>query len=268
MYSLGCLSAGSCDHFAYTALKSAAPASSARCLSTRNEIQLGRYEYWIVTSAVSPCHRYSSEFDDCGSIQPVPVVPMTTSTSRDQASVRSSSLTASLARSSAVGALSTPTYTRMGSSAGSPVNSWMAAASGPRPVKLRPCRPSESHVTSDPGPPERSELVGSVAPCAVVSLVLPYTLSARFVTWLHRMLTMMITGTAITRKPSATDAHPGSRRPKRLPAPRASRCSRRASIRIANQMTSAMGTASSGVHTEPGSSVMSSRVWLFQTPPT
>ena len=62
----------------------------------------------MVTSAVSPFQRYSSESADCGSIQPVPVVPITTSTSRDQASVRSSSLTARAARSSAVGALSTP----------------------------------------------------------------------------------------------------------------------------------------------------------------
>ena len=33
-------------------------------------------------------------------------------------------------------------------------------------------------------------------------------------------------------------------------------------------MSSAMGSAAAGVHGEPGSSVMSSRVWLFQTPPT
>ena len=33
-------------------------------------------------------------------------------------------------------------------------------------------------------------------------------------------------------------------------------------------MTSAIGKDMMGVHTEPGSSVMSSRVWLFQTPPT
>ena len=140
----------------------------------------------MVTSALSPFQMYSSESADCGSIQPVPVVPITTRTSRDQASVRSSSLTASCARSSAVGALSTPTYTRIGSSAGSPLNCSRAAASGPRPMKLRPCMPSESQVTSEPGPPERSELVGLVAPCAVVSLVLPYTLSASDDAWVRK----------------------------------------------------------------------------------
>ena len=33
----------------------------------------------MVTSAVSPFQMYSSESADCGSIQPVPVLPMTTS---------------------------------------------------------------------------------------------------------------------------------------------------------------------------------------------
>ena len=72
-------------------------------------IQLGRNEYWIVTSAVSPLYMYSGGSADCGSIQPVPVAPMTTSSLREKAPVRSSSLTARSARAAAVGALSRPT---------------------------------------------------------------------------------------------------------------------------------------------------------------
>ena len=41
--------------------------------STRNEIQLGRYEYCMDTSAVSPPYMYSSESVTFRSTQPVPV---------------------------------------------------------------------------------------------------------------------------------------------------------------------------------------------------
>ncbi len=72
-------------------------------------IQLGRNEYWIVTSAVSPLYMYSGGSADCGSIQPVPVAPITTSSLRENAPVRSSPCTRESARAAAVGALSRPT---------------------------------------------------------------------------------------------------------------------------------------------------------------
>ena len=182
--------------------------------------------------------------------------------------MRSSSCTASCARSSAVGALSTPTYTRIGSSAGSPLNCSRAATSGPRPMKLRPCMPSESQVTSEPGPPERSELVGFVAPFAVVSLVLPYTLSASDDAWVRNALKAISSGMATMTAPSRMAAVRGIQRESRLPTARAAQRSRRATTSRMTQMSSAMGRAAAGDQGEPGSSVMSSRVWLFHTPPT
>ena len=52
--SLGRVAAGIVAHLAWTASNSALPADFARSMSTMNEIQLGRYEYCMLTSAVSP----------------------------------------------------------------------------------------------------------------------------------------------------------------------------------------------------------------------
>ncbi len=61
------------------------------------------------TMASSPFHSYSMVSTVCGSSHPVPVVPATTSSARSKAPVRSSSFTASAARSCAVDAESSPT---------------------------------------------------------------------------------------------------------------------------------------------------------------
>jgi hypothetical protein len=57
------------------------------------EIQLGRKEYWIAATAVSPPYMYSSGSIIAGFTQPVPVVVATTSTLRVNAPIWSSSLT-------------------------------------------------------------------------------------------------------------------------------------------------------------------------------
>jgi hypothetical protein len=97
--SFGRSSAGSCSQRAYTASKSASVATPASFRSTMNDAQLGMYEYCMVTIAVSPPCMYSSASTVVGFTQPVPVVPVTASTSRSKAPVRSSSRTASSAPS-------------------------------------------------------------------------------------------------------------------------------------------------------------------------
>ena len=56
-----------------------------------------------------------------------------------------------------------PTYTRIGSSAGSSVKASISDVVGPfpTPVKSRPLTPSESQSTSEPGPPLRSSDSGA-----------------------------------------------------------------------------------------------------------
>src|SRR5690348_16778703 len=85
--SLGRWSPGRCDHASYTWLNSSRPASWARSLSTRNDNQLGRYEYCMPTSAVSPLYMYSSGSTALRLTQPVPVVVITHSTLRENAPV-------------------------------------------------------------------------------------------------------------------------------------------------------------------------------------
>ena len=128
--------------------------------------------------------------------------------------------------------------------------------------------PSESQVTSEPGPPERSELVGSVAPCAVVSLVLPYTLSASDDALVRKALNAISSGMATTTAPSTMAALRGVQRESRLPTARAAQRSRRAITSRMSQMSSAMGSAAAG---RPGGARLERhelRVWLFHTPPT
>ena len=125
-----------------------------------NEIQLGRKEYWIPATAVSPPYMYSSGSIMFGFTQPVPVVVATTRTLRLNAPVRSSSLTASADSASIDGAELRPAYTRTGSIAPVPVNRLIWATLGPHATKVRPCLPSVCHGASDAGPPERSGEVG------------------------------------------------------------------------------------------------------------
>ena len=63
--------------------------------------------------------------------------------------------------------------------ASDPLHSAISAADGPVPAMVRPWRPSDSHDTSDPGPPDRSPLVGWVTPSAVVVLRTEKLRSAR-----------------------------------------------------------------------------------------
>ena len=123
-------------------------------------IQLGRKEYWIAATAVSPSYMYSSGSIIAGFTQPVPVVVATTSTLRLNAPVRSSSLTASADSASIDGAELRPAYTLIGSIAGFPVNRLISATVGPPATKVLPCLPSVSQGTSESGPPERIADVG------------------------------------------------------------------------------------------------------------
>jgi hypothetical protein len=91
--SFGWWAAGNWFHLANTASKRSRPASCAGALSAMKEIQLGRKEYWIAATAVSPPYMYSSGSIIAGFTQPVPVVVATTSTLRLNAPIRSSSLT-------------------------------------------------------------------------------------------------------------------------------------------------------------------------------
>ena len=69
--------------------------------------------------------------------------------------------------------------------AGAPLNSVSCATVGPLPTKSRPWCPSESQDTSEPGPPERSVLVGAgwsgsissltVAKVLFITLIAPRT---------------------------------------------------------------------------------------------
>src|ERR1700761_4925433 len=131
------------------------------------EIQLGRYEYWIAATAVSPLYMYSSGSIIAGFTQPVPVVVATTSTLRPNAPVRSSSLTTSADSAAIDGADSRPAYTLIGSIAGFPVNRLISAPAAPPATKVLPCRPSVSQGASDSGLPERSADAGWVTPAAV-----------------------------------------------------------------------------------------------------
>ena len=72
-----------------------------------------------------------------------------------------------------------PAYARIGAFADEPVNAAISAADGPVPVMVRPWRPSDSHDTNDPGPPDRSGLVGCSTPSAVVVLRTEKLRSAR-----------------------------------------------------------------------------------------
>jgi hypothetical protein len=72
-------------------------------------IQLGRYEYWMAATAVSPPYMYSSGSIMAGFSHPVPVVVATTRTLRSNAPVRSSSRTASADSAAIDGADLSPT---------------------------------------------------------------------------------------------------------------------------------------------------------------
>lgn len=104
-----------------------------------------------------PLNRYSTDEAMLHLIQPVPVVVATLTTARSKPPARSSSSPTIYAfcwmRSPP---LSNPAQLRIGSSAARPpLNPDGSLTLGPRATKARPCRPSASHVTSDPGPQRR-----------------------------------------------------------------------------------------------------------------
>ena len=80
-----------------TASNSAWPAWRAFSLSTKNDSQLGRNEYCMLTIAVLPLYMYSSAEASASLIQPVPVVVPTATTARCRPPARSSSRAASSA---------------------------------------------------------------------------------------------------------------------------------------------------------------------------
>src|ERR1700752_4992435 len=95
--SLGRLPSGSCLIIASTASNSACPAWRAFSLSTRNDSQLGRNEYCMLTIAVLPLYMYSSAVASASLIQPVPVVVATATTQVPSPPVRRNSSAASWA---------------------------------------------------------------------------------------------------------------------------------------------------------------------------
>src|SRR6478736_7267714 len=75
--NFGRLFSGRARTSASTASNSAWPACRAFSLSTRNDSQLGRNEYCMLTIAVLPLYRYSSAEASASLIHPVPVVVAT-----------------------------------------------------------------------------------------------------------------------------------------------------------------------------------------------
>jgi hypothetical protein len=162
--SLGRWPAGIAAQRSCTAVIRADAASTTWDRPNRKESALGRYEYCIDTSAVFPPYMYSSELVTSLSTQPVPVGVKTATTARSNAPVRSISRTSSAARCRTSPFDSRPAYSRIGAVAGLPVNAVICAWLGALVTKLRPCRPSDSQLTSEPDPPERSADVGCTTP--------------------------------------------------------------------------------------------------------
>ena len=72
-----------------------------------------------------------------------------------------------------------------------PVNFSISLADGPLPMKRRPCQPSESHGTSEPGPPERRLVVGWRTPSGVFVSCSEYALLATLTKpWSSRPVTI------------------------------------------------------------------------------
>src|SRR5258705_737009 len=86
--SLGRLPSGRSLIIASTASNNACPAWRAFSLSTRNDNQLGRNEYCMLTIAVLPLYMYSSAAASASLIQPVPVVVAPATTARSRPPVR------------------------------------------------------------------------------------------------------------------------------------------------------------------------------------
>ncbi|MCW2590766.1 MAG: hypothetical protein JWQ86_3193 [Mycobacterium sp.] len=122
------------------------------------------------TMAVSPLSMYSRADASASLIQPVPVVVTTATTFRSSPRVRTSSSAASAAAPLMSSAEFMPAYTRMGSVALAPLNFESSSTVGPFVMKMRPWLPNDFQLTSEPGPPDRSEVVGAGLAGSVSSL--------------------------------------------------------------------------------------------------
>ena len=136
-----------------------AVATALRC-SESSASGLGRWEYCTPRLAVSPSYMNSTGWMFCSFIQPVPVGTWKRIARRSNPPVRSNSAMARSTRSSRVSADSSPTNTRTGSRAGLPVISVICSGVGAREMNRRPCPPSDSQPTSEPGPAVRRALEG------------------------------------------------------------------------------------------------------------
>jgi hypothetical protein len=203
---------------------------------------------------------YSSASHIRGSTQPVPVVPNTASTRRPNAPVRSSSRTASSARSRGVGADPSPTYTRIGCTAGRPENVSSLRRSSALPVNVRPSRPSSDQATRDRGPPDSSGEAGGRTPGGVVSLATDDTL---FTALTNPENSTSSTNTAITRAtsstPSVCPATRGTYRSRRSMSARPASRTSRASTSSTQNSTAASPTMATGYQVISVSMPMSAR---------
>jgi hypothetical protein len=241
--SFGRRAAGIAAHRPRTAVIRAAEASMTSERSVAKEIQLGRYEYCIDTSAVSPAYMNSSELVTAPSTQPVPVGMNTATTERSNAPVRSISRSTSRARSATESADCSPAYTRIGSRAGRPANRVSSARVGPRPAKSRPCRPSVCQGASEYGPPERSDDTGATTSSSVPSLA---TDARRSATANRFSITSVSTRPAVsrttTRNPAQDATGSGVNR-------HSSTASRRPARRSARAMSSSTANAARLIRT-------------------
>src|SRR6476469_6290730 len=153
--SFGRFPSGRSLTIASMASKSAWPAWRAFSLSTRNDSQLGRNEYCMLTIAVLPLYMYSSADASASLIQPVPVVVATATTSRVRPPVRRSSSAASAAVALMPSAECSPEYARIGSIAGLPLNFESSSTVGPADTNTLPWWPSDSQSVNETGPHDR-----------------------------------------------------------------------------------------------------------------
>src|SRR3954464_15597688 len=185
--SLGRCPSGIALISASTASNSACPACLAFSLSTRNDSQLGRNEYCMLTIAVLPLYMYSSADASASLIQPVPVVVATATTSRESPPVRRSSSAASAAVALMPSAECSPAYARIGSIAGLPLNFESSSTAGPADTNTLPWWPSDSQSVNDSGPPDRNfefgaGKSGSVSSLTVANVLLRLSIPTRTTT--------------------------------------------------------------------------------------
>src|SRR5207248_7215690 len=248
--SFGRRPAGTASQRAYTWSDGSRLAARTRSRSATNELTLGRYEYCSATLAVSPAYMYSSGTSERTSTSAVPVVVITHSTCRENAPVRSSSRTARAAWSRKVGADCSPTYARIGCSAGWPANPRSCSTLGALDTNSRPHRPRDVHDTSDRGLPDSSGADGAAAPPSVCPLSQCQPAFVAAISPLATTPCRIATNNAHTAtNPTTRAATAGIQRPRYRPAARALARSPRASPTSGAKIT----TVASGTPRSPNS---------------